>query len=121
MEEEEYDEEDEEEKEANKEDNDNTGEKLKSIVGVFRHADRSPKQKLKFVVKNPEILSLFDLYYNNNIIKVKDGKEIANDLKLKKPQELLGVYNIIDNILNKIKNNQKEIEKIKKNKIFLLI
>ena len=93
-------------------DNNNTGEKLKSIVGVFRHADRSPKQKLKFVVKNPEILSLFDLYYNNNIIKVKDGKEIANDLKLKKPQELLGVYNIIDNILNKIKNNQKEIEKI---------
>ena len=93
-------------------DNNNAGEKLKSIVGVFRHADRSPKQKLKFVVKNPEILSLFDLYYNNNIIKVKDGKEIANDLKLKKPQELLGVYNIIDNILNKIKNNQKEIEKI---------
>ena len=31
---------------------------------------------------------------------------------MKKPQELLGVYNIIDNILNKIKNNQKEIEKI---------
>ena len=83
------------------------GEELRSIVAVFRHADRSPKQKLKFVVTEPEILKLFDIFYNDNIITIKDNKEIANDLKLKKPHELLTILNIVDSMLNQ---NDFEIE-----------
>ena len=78
------------------------GEELRSIVAVFRHADRSPKQKLKFIVKEPEILKLFDIFYNENIITIKDNMEIANDLKLKKPHELLTVFNIVEKLLNQI-------------------
>ena len=78
------------------------GEELRSIVAVFRHADRSPKQKLKFIVKEPEILELFDIFFDENIIIIKDNKEYANDIKLKKPHELLTVFNIVNKILNKV-------------------
>ena len=78
------------------------GEELRSIVAVFRHADRSPKQKLKFIVKEPEILELFDIFFDENIISIKENKEYANDIKLKKPHELLTVFNIVNKILNKV-------------------
>ena len=84
------------------------GEELRSIVAVFRHADRSPKQKLKFLVKEPEIMKLFDIFYNEKIITIKDNKETANDLKLKKPHELLTIFNIVDSMLNQ---NDLEAEK----------
>ena len=93
-------------------DKNNTGEKLRSIVGVFRHADRAPKQKLKFIIKESEILNLFEKYSKENIIEIKDGKECAKDLKLKKPQELLDLYNIITNLLSKLKNDENVSEKI---------
>jgi len=83
------------------------GEELRSIVAVFRHADRSPKQKFKFIVTEPEILELFDIFYNDHIITIKDGKEIANDLKLKKPHELLTVFNIVNDLLKKLEFNEK--------------
>ena len=85
------------------------GEKLRSIVAVFRHADRSPKQKLKFLVKEPEILKLFDIFYNENIITIKDNKEIAKDLKLKKPNELLTIFNIVEDILNSIDLEEEKV------------
>ena len=78
------------------------GEELRSIVAVFRHADRSPKQKLKFIVNQPEILKLFDIFYNEKLITIKDNKEKVNDLKLKKPHELLTIFNIVNNLLSKI-------------------
>ena len=78
------------------------GEELRSMVAVFRHADRSPKQKLKFIVKEPEILKLFDIFYNENIITIKGDIEIANDLKLKKPHELLTIFNIVEHLLKQI-------------------
>ena len=78
------------------------GEELRSIVAVFRHADRSPKQKLKFLVKEPEILKLFDIFSDENIITIKDNKETAKDLKLKKPHELFIIFHIVENILNKV-------------------
>ena len=43
----------------------NTGrleEELHSVVAVFRHADRSPKQKMKFVVEHPALLELFEIF-----------------------------------------------------------
>ena len=85
------------------------GEELRSVVAVFRHADRSPKQKLKFTVKEPEILKLFEIFPKEDIIYMKDNKEFANDLKLKKPNELLTIFNIVDNLLNKIDFEEEKI------------
>ena len=85
------------------------GEELRSIVAVFRHADRSPKQKLKFTVKEPEILKLFEIFPKEDIIYVKDNKEFANDLKLKKPHELLTIFKIVNNLLNKIDFEEEKI------------
>lgn len=46
-------------------------EELRSIVAVFRHADRSPKQKMKLVVENKLFLSLFDEFGNKKKKKSK--------------------------------------------------
>ena len=83
-------------------------EELRSIVAVFRHADRSPKQKMKLVVEDESFLSLFEEYVNK---KLKDkNKEIKiNEIKLKKPKELLRVLDIVNNILEKNKEKKKII------------
>ena len=73
-------------------------EELRSIVAVFRHADRSPKQKMKLVVEDKYFLSLFDEY----------GKKDRSEIKLKKPKELTHVLKIVNEILER-KKEKKEI------------
>ena len=71
-------------------------EELKSIIAVFRHADRSPKEKMKLIVDNEQFLSLFDEFCKKNNKK--------KEIKLKKPKELLRVLEIVNDILEKNKD-----------------
>ena len=71
-------------------------EELKSIIAVFRHADRSPKEKMKLIVDNEQFLSLFDEFGKKNNKK--------KEIKLKKPKELLRVLEIVNDILEKNKD-----------------
>ena len=73
-------------------------EELRSIVAVFRHADRSPKEKMKLIVDDEQILSLFDEFGKKNNKK--------KEIKLKKPKELQRVLEIVNNILDKNKDKQ---------------
>ena len=54
------------------------------MVAVMRHGDRTPKQKMKMIVKSPLFFSLFETYGG-----MKDGK-----LKLKRPSQLQEVLDI---------------------------
>ena len=74
-------------------------EELRSVVAVFRHADRSPKQKMKFVVEHPALLELFEIFKDkeNNFENEKDN--VPQELKLKKPNELMKVLSIVKEIL----------------------
>lgn len=75
------------------------GEELRSIVAVFRHGDRTPKQKMKMIVTLPEILSFFD------------GKEnIHKEIKLKKAQALQRMLDITRNLLQRVREGQLQYE-----------
>ena len=81
-------------------------EELRSIVAVFRHADRSPKQKMKLVVEDKYFLSLFDEFGKD--------KGYIGEIKLKKPKELMRVLQIVNELLEK-KKLKKEIIKTDNN------
>lgn len=51
---------------------------LRCVVGVIRHGDRTPKQKMKLEVKHPKFFEIFKKY---------DGYKKAH-IKLKKPQQV---------------------------------
>lgn len=71
-------------------------EELRSVVSIFRHGDRSPKQKMKFVTTDKKILNLYEKYANKSLkeIKLKKPKQLMEVLNL--TQELLLDYNITD-------------------------
>ena len=74
-------------------------EELRRIIAIFRHADRSPKEKMKLIIENDEFLSLFDEFGKKNKNKNKE-------IKLKKPNELKRVLEIVNGILDKNKDKQ---------------
>ena len=73
-------------------------EELRSIIAVFRHADRSPKEKMKLIVEDEQFLSLF------NEFGKKNNKNKKKEIKLKKPKELLRVLEIVNDILENNKD-----------------
>ena len=56
-------------------------EELMCVIGVVRHGDRTPKQKLKMTVTNERFLSLFETYG-------EPGSAEVGDLKLKSAVQL---------------------------------
>ena len=95
-------------------------EELVSVVSIFRHADRSPKQKMKLVVQDKQILSLFDKFKkkdedNNdddeNKKKKKKSKKIK-EIKLKSPKELTYVLELVRSILKSNNINENNFNEI---------
>eukprot|EP00123_Amoebidium_parasiticum_P001100 comp12106_c0_seq1/m.6841 comp12106_c0_seq1/g.6841 ORF comp12106_c0_seq1/g.6841 comp12106_c0_seq1/m.6841 type:complete len:972 (-) comp12106_c0_seq1:73-2988(-) len=61
---------------------------LRCVIGVFRHGDRTPKQKMKMVVTHDKFLSFFK------------GQDQYKELKIKKPQDLQRLLNITRELLS---------------------
>jgi inositol hexakisphosphate/diphosphoinositol-pentakisphosphate kinase len=55
-------------------------EELRSIVTIFRHADRSPKEKLKIRTKDPRFIAL--LGEAGKEVKLKDAKSLTRVLAI---------------------------------------
>lgn len=51
---------------------------LRCVIGVIRHADRTPKQKMKMVVRHPDFFSLFEELggYKKGHLKIKKPKNL---------------------------------------------
>ncbi|XP_064412742.1 inositol hexakisphosphate and diphosphoinositol-pentakisphosphate kinase 2 isoform X1 [Latimeria chalumnae] len=77
---------------------------LRCVIGVIRHGDRTPKQKMKMEVRHQRF---FDLFEKCN--GYKKGK-----LKLKKPKQLQEVLDIARQLLAELgQNNDSDIEESK--------
>ncbi|CDI96917.1 inositol hexakisphosphate [Echinococcus multilocularis] len=81
---------------------------LRCVIAVFRHGDRTPKQKMKMDVRDDRFFKLFNKYSGGRTL----------ELKLKKPTQLQEVLDIVRNILEdiesgKLKNSELEEKKAK--------
>jgi len=72
---------------------DEPAEELRAVLGVIRHGDRTPKQKMKLRVSNPELLEL--------MLKCTNGRP-RKQAKLKTPQLLQELLNICRDIYTKL-------------------
>ncbi|XP_031560139.1 inositol hexakisphosphate and diphosphoinositol-pentakisphosphate kinase 2-like [Actinia tenebrosa] len=68
---------------------------LRCVVGIIRHGDRTPKQKLKMEVRHFRFLELFKKY----------NKSTDKKLKLKQPKQLQEVLDIARYMLEEIEAN----------------
>ncbi|PFX21183.1 Inositol hexakisphosphate and diphosphoinositol-pentakisphosphate kinase 2 [Stylophora pistillata] len=66
---------------------------LRCVIGIIRHGDRTPKQKMKMEVRHPRFIELFKKY---------NGFD-EHKLKLKRPTQLQEVLNIARDLLANIK------------------
>ncbi|XP_070536722.1 inositol hexakisphosphate and diphosphoinositol-pentakisphosphate kinase 2-like isoform X3 [Ptychodera flava] len=78
---------------------------LRCVIGVMRHGDRTPKQKLKMEVRNPKFFKLFAKYNG-----YKYGK-----IKLKRPTQLQEVLDVARYLLSELESQDgiREIEEKK--------
>ena len=70
---------------------DNLQWELRSVVGVFRHGDRTPKQKMKMKTSNPIFLKFF-----------ANAKNPKKEVKLKTPAQLQKLLDITKKLLDQI-------------------
>jgi hypothetical protein len=87
----------------------NKNEKMRSVIGIFLHQDRHPKQKMKMITSDPQFL----LFFNQN----KKKKKV---LKFKSPSKLKKIIKIAKDLLSEISNyfiktieNEKKMKKLK--------
>jgi inositol hexakisphosphate/diphosphoinositol-pentakisphosphate kinase len=80
---------------------------LRCVVGVIRHGDRTPKQKLKLEVKHPMFFEIFRKY---------DGYKTKN-IKLKKPQQLQEILDVSRRLLEFLKSGSSELIEEKRSKL----
>jgi len=65
---------------------------LRCVIGVIRHGDRTPKQKMKMIVKHKKFFELFE----------ELGGHKTGQLKIKKPKQLQKVLDIARYLLDNI-------------------
>ncbi|RMX45431.1 hypothetical protein pdam_00019294 [Pocillopora damicornis] len=82
---------------------------LRCVVGIIRHGDRTPKQKMKMEVRHPRFVELFKRY---------GGFDKVVPLKLKKPIQLEEVLNIARDLEADVKKGKPLFEN--PNKIYQL-
>ena len=63
-------------------------EELRSVVAIFRHGDRTPKQKMKMITSNPRYLAFFD-----------DQPDKKKEVKVKTVKQLQQILDITQEIL----------------------
>ncbi|XP_018494460.1 inositol hexakisphosphate and diphosphoinositol-pentakisphosphate kinase [Galendromus occidentalis] len=82
---------------------------LRCVIGVIRHGDRTPKQKMKMEVKNHKFFQLF-----KKLGGYKDGH-----IKLKKPKQLQEILDIARELLahkdydSEVEENRSKLEQLK--------
>lgn len=81
------------------------------MIGVMRHGDRTPKQKMKMEVRHKLFFDLYDKYSNS-------GKD--THLKLKKPSQLQEVLDIARALLQECKNQNTQTLSTRETKTKLL-
>lgn len=79
---------------------------LRCVIAVFRHGDRTPKQKMKMDVRDERFFALFHKYAGGR----------TNELKLKKPTQLQEVLDIVRDILDDIESGKSKNPELEEKK-----
>ncbi|VUZ57333.1 unnamed protein product [Hymenolepis diminuta] len=79
---------------------------LRCVIAVFRHGDRTPKQKMKMDVRDERFFALFHKYAGGR----------TNELKLKKPTQLQEVLDIVRDILDDIESGKSKNSELEEKK-----
>uniref|UniRef100_A0A1X7UU03 Inositol hexakisphosphate and diphosphoinositol-pentakisphosphate kinase n=1 Tax=Amphimedon queenslandica TaxID=400682 RepID=A0A1X7UU03_AMPQE len=82
---------------------------LRCVIGVIRHADRTPKQKMKMIVRHHYFFSLFE----------ELGGYKKQQIKIKKPKELQKVLDIVRKLINEGEDDEIFFNKLQQLKTVL--